>query len=238
MAVRLRRMLRGGDEGWVVRRQGAHLAKGATAGGAASRQRAAADRPLQLLVAARTEGGSLLRFTPGASTAEPDTTRAWSFLPRRQVAAPSALSGVCPRGTVGVSPIAVHGHSKLRVDLRFVSTNSWERTTHPGGGRIGASTVAQRLLLLAGECDEPKGDEPLGFSVLTTTPNATMAAIHDRMPVILEAVAAGEWLDAGGDALLRPAPDDLLVSVAANPIMNKAGVEGPECMVVSRAVAG
>ena len=96
------------------------------------------------------------------------------------------------------------------------------------------------LLLLAGVYDEPRraiggdGDFPLGFSVLTTTANTTLAAIHDRMPVILDPARLGEWLAKGGDEFLRPAPDDLLVSVAANPIMNKAGVEGPECLVAAR----
>ena len=94
------------------------------------------------------------------------------------------------------------------------------------------------MLRLASVYDEPKGEEPLGFSVITTTPNATMEPIHDRMPVILAAGVVEARLASGGDALLQPAPDDLLAGRPANPIMNKAGVEGPECLVVPRAASG
>ena len=51
------------------------------------------------------------------------------------------------------------------------------------------------------------------FTILTTTPNAEMAELHDRMPVILEKQDWPTWLgEAEGEhvALLRPAPDGLL----------------------------
>jgi putative SOS response-associated peptidase YedK len=51
------------------------------------------------------------------------------------------------------------------------------------------------------------------FVIMTTTPNAEMAELHDRMPVILEQPDWPTWLgEAEGDhvALLRPAPDGLL----------------------------
>jgi putative SOS response-associated peptidase YedK len=51
------------------------------------------------------------------------------------------------------------------------------------------------------------------FTILTTTPNAEMSELHDRMPVILEQQNRPTWLsEAEGDhvALLRPAPDGLL----------------------------
>jgi putative SOS response-associated peptidase YedK len=51
------------------------------------------------------------------------------------------------------------------------------------------------------------------FTIMTTTPNAEMAELHDRMPMILEEQDWSTWLgEAEGDnvALLRPAPDGLL----------------------------
>ena len=51
------------------------------------------------------------------------------------------------------------------------------------------------------------------FVIMTTAPNAEMAELHDRMPVILEAADWPVWLGENeGDhvALLRPAPDGLL----------------------------
>jgi putative SOS response-associated peptidase YedK len=51
------------------------------------------------------------------------------------------------------------------------------------------------------------------FTILTTVPNAEMAELHDRMPVILELQDWPIWLgEAEGDhaVLLRPAADGLL----------------------------
>jgi hypothetical protein len=51
------------------------------------------------------------------------------------------------------------------------------------------------------------------FTILTTAPNAEMAELHDRMPVILERQDWSIWLgEAEGDhaVLLRPAADGLL----------------------------
>jgi putative SOS response-associated peptidase YedK len=51
------------------------------------------------------------------------------------------------------------------------------------------------------------------FTILTTTPNTEMAALHDRMPVILEQQDWPVWLgEAEGDhaVLLRPAAGGLL----------------------------
>jgi putative SOS response-associated peptidase YedK len=51
------------------------------------------------------------------------------------------------------------------------------------------------------------------FTIMTTTPNAEMAELHNRMPVILEEADWPVWLgDVEGDhaALLRPAEDGLL----------------------------
>jgi len=63
-----------------------------------------------------------------------------------------------------------------------------------------------------------RDQEPLrSCTIITTTPNAVMAKIHDRMPVILPASAWDEWLDRDNDdldtlgRLLVPAPPELIV---------------------------
>ena len=51
------------------------------------------------------------------------------------------------------------------------------------------------------------------FAILTTSANVMMAALHERMPVILERDDWTGWLGGGGDgaaALLRPASEDVL----------------------------
>lgn len=59
----------------------------------------------------------------------------------------------------------------------------------------------------------PEGDVLRTFCIITTAANATMAPIHDRMPVVLEPDGWPTWLgEAAGDplALLRPAAEGVL----------------------------
>ena len=75
-------------------------------------------------------------------------------------------------------------------------------------------------------------------TILTTTANGVCRPVHDRMPCVLvgdEAEAA--WLSAEVDApaaleLLTPLEDARTAVAPANPAVNKAGVEGPELLVV------
>ena len=71
------------------------------------------------------------------------------------------------------------------------------------------------------------------FTILTTPPNAVVAPVHDRMPVILDgrdAVAA--WLAGTTDPVdLRPLDDDRLEEHAANPGLNRVDRDGPELWV-------
>jgi putative SOS response-associated peptidase YedK len=64
----------------------------------------------------------------------------------------------------------------------------------------------------------PGGAEVAGLATLTCAPNAEVAAVHDRMPVILPPSACPVWLgEAPGDpaALMLPLPDgELLVARA------------------------
>ena len=65
------------------------------------------------------------------------------------------------------------------------------------------------------------------FAILTTSANATMRQLHERMPVILEQADWLDWLahrEKNPIALMRPAADDLLdlwpVSRAVNSVRN------------------
>lgn len=77
---------------------------------------------------------------------------------------------------------------------------------------------------------------PASFVIVTTTPNALLARIHDRMPVLLHDADAPAWL---GDsplasdrlhALCAPFPESEMASHRVDPKMNNARVEGPECV--------
>ena len=72
------------------------------------------------------------------------------------------------------------------------------------------------------------------LTVITTAANATMAPVHDRMPVLLPASRWHEWLDSGNhdveslSALLVPAPDELLVMHPVSTAVNSVRNKGPE----------
>jgi len=77
--------------------------------------------------------------------------------------------------------------------------------------------------------------EPLRtFTIVTTGANATLAPIHDRMPVVLPPEAWASWLGAEPAeaaellGLLHPAPDDLLVRHPVSTRVNSIRNEGPE----------
>jgi putative SOS response-associated peptidase YedK len=89
------------------------------------------------------------------------------------------------------------------------------------------------------------GGEPFCFAglwtrasctILTCAANDLARPIHDRMPVVLAAPGAWDaWLDPaldGSDAseLLAPLPSRELTVRAANPVVNRAGYDAPDCL--------
>ena len=89
---------------------------------------------------------------------------------------------------------------------------------------------------------ERGGDEPplLSCAIVTTSPNALIAPIHDRMPAMLAPDAERVWLDPDTDAaalsgLLTPYPSDLMEAREASRAVNSPANDGPECLApVSR----
>ena len=80
-----------------------------------------------------------------------------------------------------------------------------------------------------------KQGEPLrSTTIITTTPNETLAPIHDRMPVILPESRWEEWLDPANDdidtlgKLLVPAPASLLTAHPVSTLVNNVRNQGPE----------
>ncbi len=74
------------------------------------------------------------------------------------------------------------------------------------------------------------------FTIITTSANACVAPIHDRMPAILpDEDAIEEWLYSGQQssrlqALLRPVPDDFLVATAVSTRVNSVAHDDPTCL--------
>ena len=84
--------------------------------------------------------------------------------------------------------------------------------------------------------DRDEVDAPwlLSCAIVTTRANATMAPIHDRMPVILTEDSWDRWLDvriderATLDPLLEPVPDELIETWPVSTMVNRADNNGPE----------
>jgi putative SOS response-associated peptidase YedK len=83
----------------------------------------------------------------------------------------------------------------------------------------------------------PDGSEIESCSLLTTRPNALVAPIHDRMPVLIEPEDYATWLDTGlqrSDALqhlLRPYDADKLAAYPVGMQVNNARYDEADCVV-------
>jgi putative SOS response-associated peptidase YedK len=86
--------------------------------------------------------------------------------------------------------------------------------------------------------DDPDEPPVRSCTIVTTTANATLAELHDRMPVVLPESAWAEWLDRDNhdvvalQRLLQPAPDDVLVKRAVAPHVNDVRNDGPELIEI------
>ena len=121
----------------------------------------------------------------------------------------------------------------------------WLRRERPRGVRLPFRYTVDggKVFAFAGLWDVRRvaGQEVASATILTTTANPVCAPIHDRMPCVLaspEAEAA--WLSPHVDAvaaaeLLVPLEPARCAAAPANPAVNRAGVEGPELLVVPEA---
>jgi putative SOS response-associated peptidase YedK len=72
-------------------------------------------------------------------------------------------------------------------------------------------------------------------SILTTTPNAVTAAVHDRMPVIIDSDSYDLWLDPGMknadlvSDLLRPCSATIMRSYPVSARVNQVANDDEEC---------
>ena len=82
-----------------------------------------------------------------------------------------------------------------------------------------------------------KKQEPIeSCAIITTEPNELTTMLHDRMPVILPPHVYDVWLDPDMRdvdtllGLLRPFAAQEMEMFPVNPIVNKVGNDGPECV--------
>ncbi|HKV10588.1 MAG TPA: SOS response-associated peptidase [Thermoanaerobaculia bacterium] len=84
--------------------------------------------------------------------------------------------------------------------------------------------------------DPEKGVPVETFTILTTDANDFIRPLHDRMPVILEKQDFDLWLDPKFEdaerlqALLQPAPNDILETFPVSKLVNSPANELPNCI--------
>ncbi|HTS40855.1 MAG TPA: SOS response-associated peptidase [Xanthobacteraceae bacterium] len=82
----------------------------------------------------------------------------------------------------------------------------------------------------------PNGEEQESAAIVTTSANRTCAAIHDRMPVIVDPKAFDLWLDCANvdantaAALIAPAPDNWLEVYEISPDVNRVANDSPRLL--------
>jgi putative SOS response-associated peptidase YedK len=82
---------------------------------------------------------------------------------------------------------------------------------------------------------DPSGQWVKSCSILTTTPNPVTAAVHDRMPVILDPDAYDLWLDPGmndvdaASELLKPLDARLMRGYPVSTRINSVANDDEEC---------
>jgi putative SOS response-associated peptidase YedK len=113
------------------------------------------------------------------------------------------------------------GHVIRRRDRApFALAGLWERWPDPPSGPKGAVPQVPPLE---------------SVTVVTTRANATLAPLHERMPVVLDPTDWDAWLDPATPLpvlqdRLRPAPDDWLDAVTVGPRVNSVRNDDPSCL--------
>lgn len=110
----------------------------------------------------------------------------------------------------------------------------WDRNAKPRQPYAIGPAVEGEMLAMAGIWSPIHGEPPTA-AIVTTSPNELLAAVHNRMPVILDRDALDVWLDPEADlghvqSLLRPAPVSGLRMWPVSIAVNKVDVDGPELL--------
>ncbi|MDQ2674830.1 MAG: SOS response-associated peptidase [Chloroflexota bacterium] len=110
----------------------------------------------------------------------------------------------------------------------------WDRSASPRQPYAIGPAADGELLPMAGIWSATRHDAPT-VAIHTTSPNALVAPIHDRMPVILTMDLLEDWLDPGATPanlapMLMAAPEDSLRMWPVSTAVNRVQVDGPELL--------
>ncbi len=138
--------------------------------------------------------------------------------------------------TIATSPLFRDPFRRRRCLVPVDGFYEWRREG-PGRRPLWVHDPSGQPLALAGlwtgRRDPGTGEWQRTFTIITTRPNGFMAAIHDRMPVVIAPDAWTRWLDpvpADPDelrALLEPRDDVALDARAVSLLVNNVRNDGP-----------
>ena len=183
---------------------------------------------------APTQAAPVVRRHPETGERRLDLLR-WGLLPRWSKDPKGARQPINARAeTVASSPMFHEAFAKRRCLVPADAFYEWK--VEPGSGKqsMAIAPKSGEGMAFAGiweGCRGEGGEAVRTFAIVTTDANATMRAVHDRMPVVLAPDDWAEWLE-GEDpaALLRPAPDDLLRFWPVSKAVNSPRNNGPELL--------
>jgi putative SOS response-associated peptidase YedK len=169
----------------------------------------------------------------------------WGFTPRD-----GAAKGIAPinaRSETAFDKFPFRGAARHRRCL--VPADGffeWRKLERAPGRPRGAARVPIRFQLEDGglfafaglwtSVPGPEGQPLLSLAILTTTANALVAPVHDRMPVILAPQGYAAWLDASIveraplEPLLAPFPAERMRATPVSARVNDVRHDDPECV--------
>lgn len=118
----------------------------------------------------------------------------------------------------------------------IIPADGFYEWTGPKGKRRPFHLRPPSLIAFAGlyeRWQDPQGGELDTVTILTCAANRIVAALHDRMPVVLAPEQYEDWLDAErvsaeeALAMIGPAPDDLFEAVELDPKINDSRKDEP-----------
>jgi putative SOS response-associated peptidase YedK len=148
----------------------------------------------------------------------------WGLVPRRSDDASIAAKLINARAeTLGEKPSFRNAYHRRRCLIPANGFYEWKREgelrqpyyVHPANGE---------LFAFAGLWDTWRDMD--SCTIITTEANATLRAVHDRMPVIIAREHYAGWLH-GEEGLLRPAPVGAIRCYPVSPAVNGAASESP-----------
>lgn len=140
--------------------------------------------------------------------------------------------------TVTERPAYRHAFERFRCLIIADGFYEWQRVANGSKQPFHITRDGGGLFAFAGLWSiwhAPDGGSLRTCTIITRPANTTVAALHDRMPVILAPDDEPAWLDLATpadrlDAILTGLPSEQTTLAAVNIAVNDARYDGPECL--------